>query len=76
MDRQTGRRLWQSGAVEAISTAHDTWVLGLGPFRKGTIVDGTELAGEEIPNPLRCELTLSHGSLAASLLSSEFRTTN
>jgi len=47
-NRKTGQRLWQSGLVEATSDARDTWVAGLGPFRKGTIVQGTELAGEDI----------------------------
>jgi hypothetical protein len=50
-NRVTGQRLWQSGTVEAISTARDTWVLGAGPFRKGTILHGTEFAGEQIPVP-------------------------
>jgi hypothetical protein len=50
-NRVTGRRLWQSGTVEAISTSRDTWVLGAGPFRKGTILQGTEFAGEQIPLP-------------------------
>ena len=48
-NRRTGQRVWQSGLVEATSDARDTWVAGLGPFRKGTIVQGTELAGEDIP---------------------------
>jgi hypothetical protein len=47
-NRQTGQRLWQSGTVEAVSNARDLWVLGLGPLRKGTIVQGTEFAGEEL----------------------------
>jgi hypothetical protein len=50
-NRVTGQRLWQSGTVEAISTARDTWVLGAGPFRKGTILQGTEFAGEQLPIP-------------------------
>src|SRR5438128_3212800 len=50
-NRVTGERLWQSGSIEAISTARDTWVLGAGPFRKGTILHGTEFAGEQIPIP-------------------------
>lgn len=50
-NRVTGQRLWQSGTIEAISTARDTWVLGAGPFRKGTILHGTEFAGEHIPVP-------------------------
>jgi hypothetical protein len=51
-NRVTGQRLWQSGTVEAISTARDTWVLGAGPFRKGTILQGTEFAGEQLPIPM------------------------
>jgi hypothetical protein len=51
-NRLTGKRVWQSGVIEATSDARDMWVLGLGPFRKGTILQGTELAGEELPNPL------------------------
>jgi hypothetical protein len=54
-NRQTGRRVWQSGIAESFSNARDTWVVGLGPFREGTIVHGTELAGEELPLPLRGE---------------------
>jgi hypothetical protein len=50
-NRQTGQRLWQSGMVAASSSARDLWVLGLGPLRKGTIVQGTEFAGEELPLP-------------------------
>jgi len=50
-NRVTGQRLWQSGTLEAISTARDTWVLGAGPFRKGTILQGTEFAGEQLPIP-------------------------
>ncbi|HEY2909591.1 MAG TPA: DUF6655 family protein [Gemmataceae bacterium] len=48
-NRITGRALWQSGTVEAISRAHDTWVFGAGPFSHGTIRKRTELAGEPLP---------------------------
>src|SRR5262249_43825502 len=34
-----------------MSTARDTWVLGTGPFRRGSIVKGTEFAGEHLPLP-------------------------
>jgi hypothetical protein len=51
-NRHTGQRVWQSGTVEAYSNARDLWVAGLGPFRKGTIRHGTELAGEELAIPL------------------------
>jgi hypothetical protein len=50
-NRLTGQRVWQSGTLEANSNARDTWVLGAGPFRKGTILHGTEFAGEQIPVP-------------------------
>lgn len=48
-NRLSGRRVWQSGTAEAFSDARDMWVAGLGPFREGTIVHGTEFAGEELP---------------------------
>lgn len=48
--RITGRALWQSGTVEAISLAKDTWVFGAGPFSRGTIRRRTELAGEPLPS--------------------------
>jgi hypothetical protein len=54
-NRITGERLWQSGTLQAYSDARDAWLLGLGPFRRGSIVPGTELAGEELPNPLHLD---------------------
>jgi hypothetical protein len=36
-DRETRQAVWQSGLSRASSTALDTWVLGVGPFRQGTI---------------------------------------
>jgi hypothetical protein len=54
-NRITGERVWQSGTIQAYSDARDAWVLGLGPFRRGSIVPGTELAGEELPNPLHLD---------------------
>ncbi len=36
-DRETRQAVWQSGLSRANSTARDTWVLGVGPFRQGTI---------------------------------------
>ena len=35
------------GDLRNTPEAIDTWVAGLGPFRKGSIARGTELAGEE-----------------------------
>ncbi len=48
-NRQSGRALWQSGTVEAVSHAKDTWVFGAGPFSRGSIRKRTELAGEPLP---------------------------
>ncbi len=49
-NRVTGRAVWQSGAVESSSQQKDTWVFGTGPFTRGTIRQGAELAGEPIPD--------------------------
>lgn len=43
-DRQTLEPVWQSGLVQSESTALDTWVLGVGPFRRGTVEDAAALA--------------------------------
>ena len=48
-NRQTGRALWQSGTVEAVSRAQDTWLFGAGPYSRGSIRKRPELAGEPIP---------------------------
>jgi hypothetical protein len=49
-NRVTGRAVWQSGAIESSSQQKDTWVFGAGPFTRGTIRKGTEIAGEPIPD--------------------------
>jgi hypothetical protein len=51
-NRRTGRPMWQSGVVQSDSTLKDTWVLGAGPFRRGTLGEATEFAGQEITIPL------------------------
>jgi hypothetical protein len=48
-NRQTGKPVWQSGVVAAVSSARDVWLLGAGPFQKGTIRQGTEFAGQPLP---------------------------
>src|SRR5262249_38359951 len=50
-NRQTGQIVWQSGVAQAMSTSKDMWVLGAGPFQRGTIHDGTRFAGEQLPLP-------------------------
>lgn len=47
--RETGRALWQSGMSEYVSSLKDTWVLGAGPFSKGSIRERAEFAGESLP---------------------------
>src|SRR4051812_32337926 len=46
--RQTGAPVWQSGLVHEESSANDVWILGAGPFQRGTIYTGTEFAGSAI----------------------------
>jgi len=48
-NRETGRPLWQSGTVLAKSDAQDVWFFGAGPFQRGSIYEGTRLAGDELP---------------------------
>jgi hypothetical protein len=48
----TGRPVWQSGVIPIESNAKDLWVLGAGPFQRGTIYDGTKFAGDKLNIPL------------------------
>lgn len=50
--RDSGMPVWQSGMAMSESKAKDIWVLGAGPFQKGTIYSGTNFAGTELKNPL------------------------
>lgn len=50
-NRKTGRALWQSGVVRGSSNTKDTWLLGAGPFRRGSSEKGTKLGDIEIPLP-------------------------
>ena len=51
-EQSTGEPVWQSGLAMQQSTSSDIWIFGTGPFQKGTIHDGTKLAGSELTNPL------------------------
>lgn len=44
-ERDSHEPYWQSGIAKASSNARDTWVLGVGPWQKGTIYDRTRFAG-------------------------------
>lgn len=46
--RATGAPVWQSGIVRQESSANDVWILGAGPFQRGTIYEGTAFAGKQI----------------------------
>ena len=50
--KETRRPVWQSGVAQAHSSSKDTWLFGAGPFKSGSIHDGTEFAGGESPIPL------------------------
>jgi hypothetical protein len=49
--RETQSVVWQSGLSVARSTAKDTWILGAGPFERGTIHDGWSFAGTRLRLP-------------------------
>ena len=51
-DRQTREPVWQSGLAKAESTSSSTWVLGAGPFQRGSIHEGVRFAGRRIETPL------------------------
>jgi hypothetical protein len=46
--RETGAPVWQSGLVYQQSSSNDVWILGAGPFQRGSIYDGTEFAGKTL----------------------------
>ncbi len=50
--RESRRPVWQSGIVQARSRAKNTWLFGAGPFQSGTIHDGTQFVGGDLPLPL------------------------
>ena len=50
--RMSGRPVWQSGNRQVASRAKDIWVMGAGPFQRGTIYGGTAFAGERFNVPL------------------------
>jgi hypothetical protein len=50
-DNKTKERNWQSGISLAVSRKRDFWVMGAGPFQRGTIYDGTKFAGSDLAVP-------------------------
>ena len=49
--RESRQPVWQSGVSQAKTSAQDFWILGVGPFQRGSIYKKTQLAGEEIRLP-------------------------
>jgi len=47
-DQETKEPIWQSGVARAESSCSHTWVLGAGPFEKGSIYEGKRFAGKEV----------------------------
>lgn len=47
-DRVSRQPIWQSGNSRARSTARSTWVMGIGPFQRGSVYRGTIFAGEKL----------------------------
>ncbi len=47
----TGQAVWQSGSHPITADARDTWILGTGPFQRGSIYDGTNFAGQRVMWP-------------------------
>jgi len=46
-EKSTKKPVWQSGIARSKSSARDTWVLGAGPWQRGTIYEGTQFAGKK-----------------------------
>lgn len=47
-DRETREPIWQSGVARAESTSRSTWVLGAGPFQRGSVYNGPRFAGTSL----------------------------
>ena len=48
----TGQALWQSGTHPITADARDTWILGTGPYQRGSIYNGTSFAGQRMMWPV------------------------
>ena len=49
--RESSVPVWQSGSAVARSDARDSWFLGIGPLTRGSVYNGTLLAGNRIKSP-------------------------
>ncbi|MCA9017458.1 MAG: hypothetical protein KDA77_19200, partial [Planctomycetaceae bacterium] len=72
-NQKTRERVWQSGVLQAKSTALDTWILGAGPFQRGTIYkEGAQFAGSKIAIPLASGEEFANASTVDYLHSARF----
>jgi len=51
-NRVSGESVWQSGAVQAVSSERNSWLFGTGPFQRGTLIQGTEFDDQRIVVPI------------------------
>ena len=47
-NKKTKAPIWQSGNIQTESRVKAQWIFGTGPFTKGDICEGTELAGAQL----------------------------
>lgn len=47
-NQETGQAVWQSGTYPITADSRDTWILGTGPFQRGSIYSGTNLANSSM----------------------------
>lgn len=45
-NRETGRPVWQSGTVPMVADTSETWLLGVRPFQRRTLINGLSREGE------------------------------
>jgi len=72
-EKDSGESVWQSGTSMAESDARNTWLLGAGPFQKGSIYKGTSLAGEKIRLPWKKRIDPRQEEIASFHKSKTFR---
>ncbi len=65
--KETRMPVWQSGTSLARSEATGTWIMGAGPFQRGSIYGGTQFAGNRLRAP-----GMARKSDHSGLLDSEF----
>lgn len=70
-DRKTRQPYWQSGVARSNSDSKATWILGVGPFQRGSIRGGTEFAGSKVASNMTPAIE-DHESLEQYLSSRTF----